>query len=112
MKSKFNTLLLKVGSEYLLTEEDLQAAPEPSPSGIDEVQQNPSPDEQGQTAPDEPEKLTPEGKRFLIEIALKALSIDPATLTEQDKAIFGQEVTSHNADDVLNQIQQIVEQNT
>jgi hypothetical protein len=114
MKSKFNTLLVKAGAEYLLTEEDLRA-PVDAPSGLGEVQQNPQGDfgqEEQPPEQDEPEKLTSEGKRFLIEVALKALSINPEQISEQDRSIFAEEVTSHNADEILCRIQTIVDQNT
>ncbi len=64
-----------------------------------------------ETAPNEvPQvtKLTPEGKRFLVELALKALSFDPANITDQDKSIFDETVTPENAEDVLNRIKDIV----
>ena len=103
----FETLLLKVGKQYLLTEEDLQqAVPPSSQPGIDQVENNPQPEE----APEETEKLTSEGKKFLIELALKALAVGPDQISEQDKSIFSTEVTVHNADEILSRIQTIVDQ--
>ena len=57
----------------------------------------------------EPQQMTPEGKVFLIELALKSLAVDPSTISEQDKAIFETHVTKDNADQVADRIKQIVE---
>lgn len=109
--SKFNELLQKVGAQYLLTEAELN----PDQSAIPDVQQDPAATpatpapEQGAQ---EPQKLTVEGKRYLIEVALKALSLDPNTLSEQDKTIFNEEVTAENADTILQRLQSIIDSNS
>jgi hypothetical protein len=64
--------------------------------------------------PEEPEpepevtKLAPEGKRFLAELALKALAFDPGTLNDHDKAVFESEVTPENTEEVLTRIRGII----
>jgi len=70
------------------------AAPAPAPA--------PAPEQEAQP-------MTPEGKVFLVELALKALAIDSSTISEQDKAIFETHVTKDNADQVADRIRQIVE---
>jgi pyruvate/2-oxoglutarate dehydrogenase complex dihydrolipoamide acyltransferase (E2) component len=57
----------------------------------------------------EAQPMTPEGKVFLIELALKALAVDSSTISEQDKSIFETHVTKDNADQVADRIRQIVE---
>lgn len=74
-----------------------QAAAAPAPTEAPEPEQKP---------------LTVEGKRFLIELTLKALAIDPSTLAESEKAIFNQQVTAENAEQVLNQLQGIIDQHS
>ena len=56
-----------------------------------------------------PAPVTSEGKKFLVELALKALAVDPDTLTSADKALFSTQITTDNADQVLKQIQTIVD---
>jgi len=57
----------------------------------------------------EAQPMTPEGKVFLVELALKALAVDSSTISEQDKAIFETHVTKDNADQVADRIRQLVE---
>ena len=57
----------------------------------------------------EAQPMTPEGKVFLVELALKALAVDSSTISEQDKSIFETHVTKDNADQVADRIKQIVE---
>lgn len=59
-------------------------------------------------APPEPKTLTVEGKRFLIEMVVTALGIDPDNLTEPEKAIFEEDVTPENAEDILDTLREIV----
>ena len=73
------------------------AAPAPAPAAA-----APAPEQEAQP-------MTPEGKVFLIELALKALAIDSSTISEQDKSIFETHVTKDNADQVADRIRQIVE---
>ena len=60
------------------------------------------------SAPPVPQKVTPEGKRFMIEMLLKALAFDPSSITDQDKSIFDETVTPENADTILSRIEQIM----
>lgn len=66
----------------------------------------PSPTEQ--PAPPVVKPLTTEGKRYLVELALKALQFDPTHLTASDVSIFDQPVTTENAEDILDQINLIL----
>jgi hypothetical protein len=59
--------------------------------------------------PVQPKQVTTEGKKFLIEIMIKALAFDPDHLSEFDKSIFDEEVTIDNAEEVLKKIEAIVE---
>lgn len=54
-----------------------------------------------------PAQLTSEGKRFMIELALKALAFDPHNMADADKGIFDEEVTAENGEDILKRIQNI-----
>ena len=107
--SKFNSLLIETAKQYLLTEEDLginQPAPEEG-SAIDTAKAEvPAPDQNKENT------LTPEGKRYLIELAVKALGVDSKNLSEQDKAIFNTGVTADNAEEILQRLREIVEQNS
>jgi len=60
-------------------------------------------------APEEPQPMTPEGKKFLVELALKCLAVNPDTISQADKAIFDTHVTTSNADEVEKRIKDIVE---
>jgi hypothetical protein len=60
-------------------------------------------------APAEAPALSSEGKKFLVELALKALSVSPDELSEADKAIFETQVTTENADQVADRIRNLVE---
>ncbi len=77
-----------------------KGVPAPAPTGD---QTTPSPDE----TPAAP--VTSQGKVFLIDLALKALAVDPNTINQYDKAVFNQAVTPQNAEDVLKKIQNIIE---
>jgi len=46
---------------------------------------------------------------FLVQLALKALAVDPDTISEQDKALFEEPVTTANADQIADRIRQIVD---
>lgn len=66
------------------------------------------------TGPSEPppkpevKPLTTEGKRYLVELALKALQFDPSHLTASDVSLFDQPVTTENAEEILDQINSIL----
>lgn len=53
--------------------------------------------------------ITSEGKKFLVELILKALSVDPDNIPATEKSIFNTEVTTSNAEDVLKKLQYIVD---
>ena len=76
----------------------------PAPGG-----QAPAPAAPPPPAPEAPKPLTSEGKKFLVELALKALAVDPSSISEQDKSIFETPVTTANADQIADRIKQIVE---
>ena len=108
--SKFNQRLNKF--YYNLLEAD---APQPGlnqdggAQGAPNVAAAPAPAAPAPAPAPEPQQMTPEGKVFLIELALKSLAVDPSTISEQDKAIFETHVTKDNADQVADRIKQIVE---
>lgn len=106
----FDKLLIDTGKKFLLTEADLGIPQEGAEgSAIPQVQNAPPPVEPA-AAP--AEKLTPEGKRYLIELALKALALDPGSLSEHDKSLFNENVTAENADTILKRIQNLVDANS
>jgi len=80
---------------------DQATAPAPAPTAAP-APAAPAPEQEAQP-------MTPEGKVFLVELALKALAVDSSTISEQDKAIFETHVTKDNADQVADRIRQIVE---
>ena len=55
-----------------------------------------------------PKGVTTEGKRFMIELLVKALAFDPTHLSEFDISIFDEEVTAENAENILGRIKSIV----
>lgn len=65
--------------------------------------------------PEEPKEepevkpLTTEGRRFLVDLALKALAFNPDSMTAADKALFDSEVTTENAEEVLERVQHILD---
>ena len=57
--------------------------------------------------PAPPKPLTTEGKRFMVELALKALAYNPDHIADPEKDIFTNEVTPENAEEMLEKIQRI-----
>jgi len=53
--------------------------------------------------------ITSEGKKFLVELTLKALSVDPDNIPATEKSIFNTEVTTSNAEEVLKKLQYVVD---
>lgn len=53
--------------------------------------------------------ITSEGKKFLVELTLKALSVDPDNIPATEKSIFNTDVTTSNAEEVLKKLQYIVD---
>lgn len=53
--------------------------------------------------------VTSEGKKFLVQLAVQALGVDPDNLSATDKDIFTTEVTVQNADEMLKRLQSIVD---
>lgn len=108
---KFNELVRVYESQIkldpdLYTEADDNVPPVPPVKGDDNVQpQVPNSAEVKEPTAD----VTSEGKKFLVELALKALSVNPNNITSTDKEIFNTEVTTDNADEVLKRIQSLVD---
>ena len=102
--SKFQNLFNTLSSQ-LVSEAGEQ--PPTDPSVDPSAQQQPQVPAPQEVQP--PQSLTAEGKKFLIELALKALGVGPEKLTATDKSIFGTEVTQENADEILKRIQTIVD---
>jgi len=94
--------------EQMLTEEEMTPG-----GGAETMQGAGQPTDMMPSAPppiqdEEPKQMTPEGKRFVIELALKALAYDPGNIPAQDKGMFDVEVTPENAEEVLTKIEQMV----
>lgn len=53
--------------------------------------------------------ITSEGKKFLVELILKALSVDPDNIPATEKSIFNTDVTTSNAEEVLKKLRYIVD---
>lgn len=80
--------------------------PPPAAQGPKSVQpQTPAPQEIKEPTQD----VTSEGKKFLVELALKALAVDPDNITASEKEIFNTQVTRENADALLKRIQSVVD---
>jgi len=109
--SKFQTLYNTLASQIAVQSDVVSEAGEVPQNGNQQTgptsvqPQTPAPQEVKEPQAD----LTSEGKKFLVELALKALAIDPDNITATDKALFGQEVTTENADIILQRIQSIVD---
>ena len=108
---KFDTLLNNVYGRILL-EQEQQAIPQnggpvqpgAQPATAPAPAPEPPPEE-----PQEPEKITPEGKLFLVDLIRKALAISPDSLSPEEKAVFADsEIQSGNIEDILSKLQQII----
>lgn len=108
--NKFNKLVNNIYSNILL---EADAVPAPASIPQDGGATAPAPAEAPAPAPEpqpaEPLPLSSEGKKFLVELALKALSVNPDSLSASDKAIFETEITTQNADEVADLIRSLVE---
>jgi len=105
--SKFNKLVNNIYSNILL---EADAIPAPAAMPQDGGATAPEPAEPpAPPAPAEAPVLSSEGKKFLVELALKALSVNPDQLSEVDKAIFETQVTTENANEVAERIRNLVE---
>jgi hypothetical protein len=105
--SKFNKLVNNIYSNILL---EADAAPAPAAMPQDGGATAPAPAEApAAPAPAEAPPLSSEGKKFLVELALKALSVSPDELSESDKSIFETQVTTQNADQIAERIRNLVE---
>jgi hypothetical protein len=104
--SKFNKLVNNIYSNILL---EADAVPAPAAMPQDGGATVPAPDAASAPAPVEAPVLSSEGKKFLVELALKALSVNPDQLSESDKAIFETQVTTENADQIAERIRNLVE---
>jgi hypothetical protein len=94
---------------------DMNADPSGIPSSPPQgMQGSPNISPQGPSMPDlppgDPEvvKLSSEGRRYLVDLALKALSFDPDDISDPDKGVFDVDVTTENAEKVLKQIRSIL----
>jgi len=107
----FSNLIKKYNEQYIVEVGEM-----PDQSGAQQGQQPVAPGDptQGGPAAQVPEvpaptrPLTTEGKRFMIELALKALAYNPDHIAEPEKDIFSNEVTIENAEEILEHIQRIV----
>lgn len=97
---------MKFESLYTETLDKLSEAPINGPDVTAPMTEPAAP--QVPSAPAAPQKFTPEGKRFMIQMVLRALAFDPNNITDPDKAIFDQDVTPENADTILSRIEQIM----
>lgn len=112
---KFDNLVNSVYGRILL-EQEQQSIPQtggpvqPGPPVLEPVAPAPVPEEP--PPPEElpqPEKLTSEGKMFLIDLIRKALAISPESLTPEEKGVFSAaEIQADNAEDTLSKLQQII----
>jgi len=104
--SKFDKLY-KTYESSIINEADV-AQQQPDVGVNSDQPQIPGPTEQPQQA--EPTTdLTSEGKKFLVDLALKSLAIDPNKITTTDKNIFTTQVTKENANEMLQKIQTLVD---
>ena len=105
MSKKFETLYNQV-----LQEAD-QFPPENMGAPATAVQpQVPSEKEVQHAKKEEPQPdVTSEGKKFLVELAVRALSVDTANLPASEKDIFNTPVTTKNADEILKRVQSIID---
>lgn len=107
---KFDELVNKYYSSVLLEQEAAPAIPQDGGPTAQPAAPAPAAPAPAAPAPEpEAKPMTSEGKMFLVQLALKALAVDPDTISEQDKAIFETEVTTANADEVADRIRQIIE---
>jgi len=112
--NKFDTLYRTFESNLSISPSIIgEALPNEAPVAGNQQQTGPNSNQPQTPAPAEvkqpAEAVTTEGKKFLVELALKALSVDPDNITATDKDIFNTEITVENADDMLQRIQAIVD---
>lgn len=97
------------GALQKLTEAPLQSPGGPTAGGFPADLPPTQPGDMSAVAPAaKPEKITSEGKRFMVEMVVKALAFDPQNMSDEDKDIFNQDITPENADEILNRIEQII----
>lgn len=107
---KFDDLLKKYTSLVLEADETDAISQDPGMADIQNTGDNQDAAVEQPVDNSQPEKqLTVEGKRYLIELIQKALSVDPDNLTAEQKAIFDEEITAENADEMLNQLTALIE---
>lgn len=111
MKYKFDTLFEKYFSS--LDEEKInKKEKENDGDPFNDAPESKLPDEDEVIQEPEQATLTPEGKRYLIDLIVQALSIDPKIMSSADSSIFSQEVTGENADELLSQLKSIIDSYT
>lgn len=108
---KFDNLVNSVYTRILL-EQGQQAIPQNGgpvqPGEPQAAAPAPEPEPAPEPAP-EPEKLTSEGKMFLVDLIRKALAISPDSLSPEEKAVFSEpEIQADNADEILETLQRII----
>ena len=111
---KFDNLVNNVYSRILL-EQDQQAIPQnggpvqPGAAQAAPAAPAPAAPPPAPEPPAEPEKITPEGKLFLVDLIRKALAISPDSLSPEEKSVFSDsEIQSDNVEEILNKLQQII----
>jgi hypothetical protein len=113
---KFDQLVNEVYREILLEQPPEQPGlPQDGGPTAQPQQGQPqqAPAQQPQQAPEQPEPEAPkplstEGKRFLVDLARRALVVSPDQLDATDNAIFEDPVTVVNADEIADKLTEIV----
>ena len=108
--NSFKTIYNKHLSQLLREadgDENVEEVPQDANAEADLQPQVPSEEE---VVAEEPQPdVTSEGKKFMIELALKALAIDPDSIPASDKDIFNNTITGENADLILQRLQNLVD---
>lgn len=106
----FENLVNEYKKKYIIEQPDMQNPAAPQVGAINDPAAAGGQPGMGATnpLPAAPKPLTTEGKRFMIELALKALAYNPDHIAEPEKDIFSNEVTPENAEEILEKIQRIV----
>lgn len=89
-----------------------EAAPPPSPDEAPPGGPEQAPGTGVEPKPIGQEKqavLAPQGKVMLVDMALKALSIDPNDISQPEKAVFNQDVSPENAEEIASQVRSIIQ---
>ena len=110
--NKFDTIVNKYFNTLLEADVSVglpQTGGPTAPTAIDAAPAAPEPEPAPEPAPEpEVKQLTSQGKIFGTELALRALAVDPKTISAVDKAIFNDPVTADNADEINDWITRII----